>query len=190
MTVNDWLTLAAIVVGPVVAVVVSNLLDQRRRVKERQLDVFRTLMRTRRRKLDLAHVTALNLVEIEFHKQKSIIRHFKSLMSTFNQALPPANISDHSAVIAKTMDDADEQFVLMMQEMARYLGYGYQQLEILKGGYDPMAHGESEDQFRKARALLSEIYEGRRALPVMVFQPETGQEAHTKNGSDASGDCR
>ena len=64
-----WMGLAtvlAVLVGPVIAVLITRYFDNRRADEARKLDIFRTLMRTRRLPLHWDHVGALNLVEVEF----------------------------------------------------------------------------------------------------------------------------
>jgi hypothetical protein len=68
MTLVEGLTIFALIVGPVAAVCITRWLDQARVVKDRQLDVFRALMRTRKAAQSPDHVNALNLVEIDFTK--------------------------------------------------------------------------------------------------------------------------
>jgi hypothetical protein len=48
MTLNEILTLIALVGGPVTAVLLTRYVDQNREKSGRRMDVFRTLMRTRR----------------------------------------------------------------------------------------------------------------------------------------------
>jgi uncharacterized protein DUF6680 len=59
--------------GPIGAVIVTRLIDRKRAQRDRQLDVFRALMRTRKGALQPDHVNALNLVEIEFHKVSTVL---------------------------------------------------------------------------------------------------------------------
>ena len=70
MSTNEILTLIALIVVPLVAansaVFVTRQIDQKRDERVRRMDVFRTLMRTRRIPICADHVGALNLVEIEF----------------------------------------------------------------------------------------------------------------------------
>ena len=66
----EWITLTAILVGPVFAILVSRRLEHLRDQRTRKMDVFRTLMRTRRTPIHTDHVGALNLVEIELRMIK------------------------------------------------------------------------------------------------------------------------
>jgi len=48
VTTNEILTVIALVAGPIMAVLITRYLDDQRTYKARRMDVFRTLMRTRR----------------------------------------------------------------------------------------------------------------------------------------------
>jgi hypothetical protein len=88
MTIVEGLTIFALIAGPVVAVYVTRWFDRSRAAKERQLDVFRELMRTRRGTLALSpdHVKALNLVEIEFYGSSSVLDAHRALLGHFYAA--------------------------------------------------------------------------------------------------------
>lgn len=60
-------TVFAIIYGPVVAVKISRSQENLREKIRRQYDIFHNLIKTRRMVLAPDHVTALNLVQIEFY---------------------------------------------------------------------------------------------------------------------------
>ena len=49
-------TIAAVFLGPIFAVLLTRYIDYRRADKARKLDIFRTLMRTRKMSLNWEHV--------------------------------------------------------------------------------------------------------------------------------------
>src|SRR5437870_12799453 len=67
MTTSDWLTIAAIVLAPLVAIQVSVWLEKRKARRQRQFSIFQTLMATRASGLAPAHVQALNMIDVEFY---------------------------------------------------------------------------------------------------------------------------
>ena len=79
----EWLTLAAIFLGPIVAVFVTRWVDCLRERGQRRMDVFRTLMRTRRAPISGDHVGALNLIEIEFQNDVEVMAEWRKLFSHF-----------------------------------------------------------------------------------------------------------
>jgi hypothetical protein len=81
-------TIIALLVGPILAVWVTRRNDDRRLKQTRRMDVFRTLMRTRRVRLNPDHVGALNLVEIEFHGEASVIEAWKAYWNHLRMVAP------------------------------------------------------------------------------------------------------
>jgi hypothetical protein len=66
ITISDWAIVAGTLTSPIIAVIVTRLMDDRRSKRDRRWAIFETLMLTRRTPLSLDHVMALNRVEIEF----------------------------------------------------------------------------------------------------------------------------
>ena len=102
-----WLALAtifAVVVGPVIAVLTARHLDFQRANKERKLDIFRTLMRTRRVRLHWEHVGALNLVEVEFIGHTAVVDAWKAYLTNLGKELPATEQRDRYDVAIKERD--------------------------------------------------------------------------------------
>ena len=74
--------------GPVLAVWVTRHIDNMRRVKERRLDIFRSLMATRRAPLAPDKVRALNLIEIDFYGIQPVSDAHREVMRHINTAPP------------------------------------------------------------------------------------------------------
>ena len=73
MDVKDVVTILAIVLGPAGGAALAIWLEKSRAKRDRKLDTFRTLVRTRRTPMWPDHIGALNLVEIEFHDKPQVI---------------------------------------------------------------------------------------------------------------------
>lgn len=68
MTIADWLMIAAVLLGPIIAVQLTRYLDNKKEERERKLQVFKTLMATRAYTVSWDHVVALNRIDLEFDK--------------------------------------------------------------------------------------------------------------------------
>jgi hypothetical protein len=155
----------ATVVGPVAAVVVTLWQERRRAQQARRLAVFRDLMRTRRANLSGDYVSALNLIEIEFHGVSTVINAFQALSKHLNTAGAP------------TPDWSTQRGSLqtkLLHAMAKSLGYGMEQLELLEGGYLPQAWQTTEEEQQQLRRLLIDLLSSRRSLPVSPAGPTPG----------------
>jgi len=73
MKLNDWLTLLAIVLGPISAVCITLWIEATRRVRERQLYVMRMLLTTRHLPADPQYNAAINLIPSEFNGEKKVM---------------------------------------------------------------------------------------------------------------------
>jgi len=84
MQFKDWLSLAillgtivAIIVGPIAAVKITLRHEIRRELLRRKYETFHSLMKTRRVTLAQEHVTALNVIQTEFHDDERVIAAYK-----------------------------------------------------------------------------------------------------------------
>jgi hypothetical protein len=163
-----WVTTAAIIIGPLAAVLISTWLDRRRAGTDRRQAVFRSLMKTRRNWGSIEHVEALNLIEVEFHGRTKVLGAYRQLFDYF--------VND----IARRSDENDDQYATrknthhstlltaLLKAIADDLGYHKDALEIMQGGYSPIMHGEIESDQTKIRKLLAGLHDGTMVLPTAV----------------------
>lgn len=169
-------TFAATLLGPIFAVEVSKRRDAQRERKNRQVDVFRALMRNRRSALSPEFVGALNLIEVEFFDAPTVISACKKLLEHFSSP----QISDRNAqhLWLETSRRLQSE---MLVDMAKYLNMHIPALTIAVGGYSPIAHEELEIDQIAIRKLFVQIASGERAVPVQLVdrpfppQPEQGE---------------
>lgn len=153
--------------GPVAAVLVTRYVDKLRENEKRQFDVFRVLMRTRRMAISPEHVGALNLVEIEFHKNKEVITALKDLMRHFETAYGASKTVDE---IRGANEKAEVLRTALLSAIARALKFNFEQLEILNGGYSPQGWNIELDEQTTIRRGLAAVFKGQHALPITVIQ--------------------
>jgi len=152
----------ATLLGPVLAVCVTRMLDEQRRRVARQLEVFRSLMAARRVPLSPDRVKSLNLVEIDFHGVSSVEYAYRDLMQHINTPPPlPANWHERQRSLTTKL----------LSEMAKILGYDLQQLDVLEGGYWPQGFQDIEAQQQQVRQSLIEVLTGRRPLLISSAAP-------------------
>jgi len=182
----DVVSIIALFMGPLIAVVVAWKLDDRRAKNERRMDVFRKLMSTRSNTLSFDHVSALNLVEIEFHGNSKVVRKWKKYFDSLGTVYPKREEekileSLSSAEIVRREENYDKRVIEirskllteLLHEMARVLGYKkIEVLEILKGSYLPQGWVNVEYQQEIMRRYFIDLYLGKRALPVLVRSEE------------------
>tara|TARA_B100001093_G_C26434465_1_gene845421 strand:+ start:219 stop:500 length:282 start_codon:yes stop_codon:yes gene_type:complete len=88
ISVSEALTISALIVGPILAVLVTRFFDHVMDRRKRKIAIFKDLILNRRMPLSAGFVSALNLIELEFRENKMVIDSFNALMENFSKALP------------------------------------------------------------------------------------------------------
>lgn len=159
-----WITIVAIIIGPIAAVIVTRKMDEARDNQQRKLDVFRSLMKTRQVRLDPVHVSALNLIEMEFYGRTSVTTPYRAYIKHLSSAMPAIEQQD------RYFDERHDLFVDLLQALGKELGYVFDKHELARLGYAPLGWGQDENIYRKNAVLLSEVLEGKRPLPIAPMQ--------------------
>lgn len=187
----EIITLIALIVGPVIAVIIARNMDARRAKRERRMDIFRTLMRTRRIQLNPEHVGALNLVEIEFKDQAAVITEWKNyfkhlgvehprrteeqLKDEMTQEEKQQRTIKYDERIAK---EREKLLAKLLHTIAKVLDFKVEQLEIFEGGYVPQAHANIEWEQAVIRRFMVGLYFGDLKVPIAVTdytKPPSGE---------------
>jgi len=198
MTLNEWLTIVALLLGPVLAILVAQWLDRARLQHNRKMDVFRTLMRTRRTPITAEHVGALNLIEIEFAGQETVLAAWKALLTHFATlhnrcssetpgpgATPEEQAARNNAFSSRLADERAKLLAKLLHAIAQHLKFRSEQLEIFEGGYTPQGWIDVDMEQQAIRRMFVELYMGKRAMPIAVVdytraaEPEKSQEPAT-----------
>jgi len=148
--------------GPIAAVFITRKIDRHRAQLERRMEVFRSLMGSRRTPLSMERVKALNMVEIEFYGIKSVAEAYQETMKHINAPQPLPN---------GWHDQHQKHFTRLLTEIAKVLGYKLQQLDVLEGGYYPQGFVDIEMEQQAIRRAAIEILSGKRPLLVSPAAP-------------------
>ncbi len=170
----DWFavaTAAAAIVGPVVAVWITRASDDRREVQARRMDIFRTLMRTRKLPVHMDHVGALNLIEIEFADEDSVIRAWKEYLKNLGESFPSTS---SEAVQASFLKRRETLLTKLISEIAKVLKFKVEQMDIFEGNYIPQGWHDDDWEQKLARKGLVDVLTGRRALMIQPYTPSQG----------------
>lgn len=163
---EGWLTIAAIILGPILALWAQRVSDRRREARLRKLWVFRELMATRAARLSSRHVDALNMIEMEYNakykKDKPVLEAWREYFDNF--ATTPTDPALQTAHYARR----EELFTDLLYEMAKYLRFPHDRLAIKRNFYSPIAHGNLEEDQNKIRHGLVALVSGERALKMEI----------------------
>src|SRR3546814_20385923 len=80
VTTSEILTLIAVIVGPIVAVVITLWVDGRRRDREQKIIVLRLLLATRHIPADTSFLTAINLIPVEFNARRDVMQDYNEFI--------------------------------------------------------------------------------------------------------------
>jgi len=154
--------------GPIFAVLATRWLDDRRQRRERQRQVFDTLMLTRRAALSPEHVTALNRIELEFASDREVMSAFRAYFD---------NLSDTLEAKAElpTIERFDARRRRLFADLVKLIGerHGFKvdRMDLIEGGYYPQGWEADEQARRDNTRLVNELLSNRRPMWVAVAPP-------------------
>jgi hypothetical protein len=159
-------TIFAIYYGPIKAVKITRDNDERREKLRREFEIFSNLMKTRRMVLDPTHVTTLNLVDVEFYKNETIITAYRAYIENLQKFLPD-NQPQH--VIDQFLRDRDDAFFHLIHSIGQHLGFSFDKRDLQKFSYVPQGWQNVDVELQTFRRLTIEVLLGRRPLQVKQF---------------------
>ncbi|HTD66416.1 MAG TPA: DUF6680 family protein [Candidatus Limnocylindria bacterium] len=178
MKVSDWIMVAAVFLGPIVSIQLSEFLQRRRQVRDRKEWIFKTLMATRGQTLAYRHVEALNLITLEFSekiaKEKDVIAAWKAYLDLLNNF--PEVTAANTELFSSRRNDL---LTALLQSMAIALDYDFDSVQIRRGCYAPRGHETVENELGWMRRGLLEVIAGQRPIPITIFNPPSSAPGQT-----------
>lgn len=113
MSLSDILNIIAIVLSPIIAVVVGQILQNNEKKRADKMEIFKTLMMNRGQGWSMATVRSLNVIEVVFSNNEKVLRQWK----IYHDKLLVENPSDTELVKIKNEGDK------LLEVMAASLGY-------------------------------------------------------------------
>ncbi len=173
ISLESWLTILAIIVGPILALALQRNSERRRSAWQRKETIFKELMATRAAKLSERHVDALNAIEIEFSGKR---RSDKAVSAAWRMYLDHLNDSawnlDDRDTLARWLDKGNDLLTDLLYEMSKALKYDFDKVSLKKAVYSPRAHGELQTEQFLLRKYVLEMMEGKRGMWTGVFTGE------------------
>lgn len=177
---KDWIIIAAIILGPIIAIQTQNIIEALKSKKERKLNLFFTLMSTRNTRLSNDHVYSLNMIDIEF-SGKNFFWFWKDQQTSGEKKVTDSwkAYSDHLRN-SNFNEDRNELFTEMLYEMSQTLGYGFDKVNLKRDCYRPEGHNQLENQKTDIMNGVVELLEGKRSLPVNITSYNDNLEEHPR----------
>lgn len=158
-----WLTILAILMGPVTALMISRVLDWIREKDKRRKQLFFTLIGTRAMFHSPQHVEALNSIDVVFDQKDD-----KAIRDQWAHVLQHLEVDETTPGWSETLDT---RRVDLYQAIAKRLGYAFSAEYIKKGIYFPKYHYNFfRNQDTIYEGLAKALAEG--TLRVRLEEPE------------------
>jgi hypothetical protein len=173
--VTDLAIVFATLVGPFLAVYVTERQRKRADARNRRIHIFRTLMATRNATLAGTHIEALNLVELEFAGNSAqVVDAWKMYKS---------HLADQHYPTDQWETRRRELMVELLFVMSRSLGYAFEKAQINTAAYYPGLYQQADIEMLDTRRLWLEVLQGKRALPISALPepPRTDNEPPSKD---------
>lgn len=184
---KDWVMTFAVIVGPILAVQAQKVIESLREQRFRRLQLFKTLMSTRAERLSRNHVQALNMIDIEFYGRKIFGTRFqttkeKSITNSWKNYNQHLNEKDNYESLDSWLKRGDELFTKLLYEMSQSLGYDYDEVQLRRDCYRPVAHSTLENTQLEVLTGLADVLKGNRSLPMAVTHfPQQIQQGNEVN---------
>jgi hypothetical protein len=165
----------ATLVGPVAAVIVARHLEEKKQEYARKIYIFRNLMMHRLHPISGPFVEALNLIEIDFSKDKSVVEAWRRLWHNLGEPVKDYNENQRLLVFQKRRELTNT----LISEIAKIVGYRVTDLDLAQSGYSP--EGWAEEQYRQQtiQSFWFAIATGTRSFPINN-PPIDEQEAESR----------
>jgi hypothetical protein len=163
LTIAEWLTLAAIILGPILAVATQMWMQVIKAKRDTKLWVFSTLMSYRAMVVSPNFVQAFNLVDVVFYKDAEVRKKRKEFMDVVTRA-QGRNLTQPE--VDKLKDLVSE----MLAKMGSELRYEFDHTEIKDTGYYPMGFERMDHAALGLREKGLAVLEGKASIGVVIKQ--------------------
>ncbi|WP_284125337.1 DUF6680 family protein [Parerythrobacter aestuarii] len=128
MTNTELITIAAILIGPIFAVLISLWLTNKKQERDQKLVVLRMLLSTRHLPADPGFSVAINLVPVEFSSSRPVMSAYKE----FIRAVQDPAAADPNA---PPLQSTSAKTTKLIFEIVRHLGFEILESDIQHAGY-------------------------------------------------------
>ena len=158
----DIINIIAVITGPIFAVVITLLWQQRKEKRDSKERLFLTLMAHRRTfPPPIEWVNALNVIDVVFAEHPQVVQLWHEYYAGL--ANPPAN---------ENYQQREHTYLLMLSAMARSLGYRRLEQTDIDKFYAPKVHGDQLALNYKCQAEWLRVLESTNRLNVEPRPPE------------------
>lgn len=131
-------------------------------------------MTTRASTLAFLHVSALNMVGLEFNGKKygKVVNAWKIYLDHLS-SFP----KDDKSMQKGWSEKKNDQLSDLLYEMSESLGFDFDKVHIKKAGYIPQAYADQQDETDFIRRQLVDVFLNKKSIPMAVTDFPTDKEA-------------
>ena len=159
------LSVIAMLLSPLVALQIRSMMEHRREKRQRKEWIFKTLMSTRATTLNVDHVNALNLIDLDFkdrhNKYKKVLDAWEVYRDHLGDKVTPENANSWNV---KSVD----LLAKLLLEMGNSLGYDFNDVQIRRGIYYPQGFQELENKRMFVLDELCKVLKWEKAVPIFA----------------------
>ena len=174
MNISDWLAIIAIILAPIFALQIQKYIEDRKEIKSRKMQIFRTLMATRANRLSPEHIEALNMIDIEFYKDTEITNIWKRMLDNFASYPQDTDDKDYTVKLNSRVEESDNLLVDLLLKMSKSLDYKFDEVHLKRNIYIPKGQVDIMMWQETIRHSLGDILEGKSPLLVNINNPKNG----------------
>jgi hypothetical protein len=163
VSLEAWLTILAIITGPLAALLIQKYIETRRARTDRKAKIFQDLMTYRASRLSAPYVQALNGIETEFYGDTKVVEAWRSLV---NHLYTPQGSDEVTST--RWNDHVSELLTDLLYQMAESLGYHFDKVTLQRNVYYPKGWNLTEVENTKLRQAAVKVFEGEKPLRVEV----------------------
>ena len=166
MEAKDWITVAALIIGPVVAVAITLWYQARSEKNAAKRRLFAALMSHRKSNPPtIEYVSSLNLIEVVFQDDRAVVEKWRELYDELNHQ-PPTQIN--WVRVGHLQID-------LLSNMAMCLGYRRLRQTDIDRFYQPQAHANQGQLTQELQTEFLRVLKATEALPVTARKGVVGK---------------
>jgi len=150
LKVSDIATIAAVIVGPIAAVVITLFNEARRRTRELQTQTLRMLISTRHLPGDASYNTAINLIPVDFNREQAVMKAWSDYIEIVRYAPAAGNEETHNRQMSA------KQTTLIF-EIMKFLKYDLSETQIQQSAYAAGGFTKRDEIWIRAQLAWPEI---------------------------------
>lgn len=173
---NNFVGILAIIASPLIAVLVSSWLQDRKEKRRQQILVFSTLIATKALPLSPQHVEALNKIDIEFFGNRKITEARKQLLDNFDHYPQDTSDPEYQKKLDSCGEKAENLLIDLIYEMAQALGYNFDKVYIKRGIRFPKGHADYMEEQELIRRGIVGLLSGIVPISVKIVEPSARED--------------